>query len=172
VHGGALSPAEHEKHLARLREAALEALGLPADSALRASELYRLEHARTRGLPLEEVRERIARVRLYQRDRTAPRIAGARVAGVEVQLLRLGPALLLGLPAECTVDVGLAWKARAPAEHAQLVSIANGWLRYLPHPRNFASPGAHQRYEILQSTFVPEAAERLLGEAEALAVHV
>jgi hypothetical protein len=49
------------------------------------------------------------------------------------------------------------------------VSIANGWMRYLPHPRNFAEPGAHLKYEILQSTLVPDAAERLLARAEALA---
>jgi hypothetical protein len=29
-----------------------------------------------------------------------------------VQLLRLGPAWLLGVPAEATVDVGLDWKSR------------------------------------------------------------
>jgi len=169
VHAGALPPAEYERHLAELRARALAALDLPPDAEVRTSDFYRLEQERTRGLPADEVRERLARVRRYLRDRTAPRLAGGRVVGVEVQLLRLGPVLLLGLPAECTVDVGLAWKQRAPAEHAQLVSIANGWLRYLPHGRNFDEPQAHQRYEILQSTFERDAAERLLGEAQALA---
>ncbi|HEX2486062.1 MAG TPA: hypothetical protein VHQ66_12215, partial [Myxococcota bacterium] len=66
-------------------------------------------------------------------------------------------------------DVGLDWKRRAPAPRAAVVSIANGWMRYLPHPRNFAEPDAHQKYEVLQSTLVPDAAERLLARGEALA---
>ena len=33
-------------------------------------------------------------------------------------------------------------RAAAPA-HAALLSIANGWLRYLPHARNFREPDAH-----------------------------
>jgi hypothetical protein len=86
-----------------------------------------------------------------------------------VQVLRIGDALLLGLPLEPTVDVGLDWKRRAPAPHAALISIANGWMRYLPHPRNFAEPEAETKYEILQSTLVADAAERLLARAEALA---
>ena len=50
-----------------------------------------------------------------------------------------------------------------------IVSIANGWLRYFPHPRDFADPDADLRYEIAMSTFEPDAALRLL-EAGALPV--
>jgi len=49
-----------------------------------------------------------------------------------------------------------------------VLSIANGWMRYLPHPDDFAEPGAHQGYEVLTSTFVPEAARRLLEAGQAL----
>ena len=79
----------------------------------------------------------------YLRDRTAARFAFGAAPEVEVQVLRLGDALLLALPLEATTDVGLAWKARAAAPHAALVSIANGWMRYLPHGRNFVEPDAH-----------------------------
>lgn len=147
---------------------ALEALGLPADSEPRTGELFRLEQERTAGLPEAERRERIARVRRYLRDRTAQRFAGGREPEVEAQVLRLGAANLLALPAEPTVDVGLAWKQRMGAD-AAVVGIGNGWIRYLPHPRNFEEPLAHQKYEILQSTLVPDAAQLLLDEAEALA---
>ncbi len=151
------------------RRAALEALDLPADDPVGTGELYALASERTRGLPAEERRERIARARTYLRDRTAARFAGGAHPAVEVQLLQLGDALLLGLPAEPTVDVGLAWKARAPSPRASLVGIANGWLRYLPHPDNFAEPGAHRHYEVLMSTFAPDAALRLLEAGEELA---
>jgi len=49
-----------------------------------------------------------------------------------------------------------------------VVSIANGWLRYLPHPRNFAEPDAEHAYEVLMSTFGPDAATHLLDAADAL----
>jgi hypothetical protein len=151
------------------RRRALAALDLPEDSALGTAELFAAEQPRTAGYPAAERRERLARVRRYLRDRTAARFAFAETPEVLVQVLRIGDALLLGLPLEATVDVGLDWKRRAPAPHAALVSIANGWMRYLPHPRNFEEPDAGTKYEILQSTLVADAAERLLARAATLA---
>jgi hypothetical protein len=151
------------------RRQALAALELDAGREWGTGELYALERERTAHLPPEERRERLARVRRYLRDRTAARFAFGETPEVLVQVLRLGDAWLLGLPLEPTVDVGLDWKRRAPPSRAALVSIANGWMRYLPHARNFAEPGAHLHYEILQSTLVPDASERLLARAEALA---
>ena len=171
AHTGDLSAPEREACLARRRADALAALDLPTDAQAGALDLLRLERERTRHLPADEQRERLSRVRLYLRDLSSPRIAGGHVAEVEVQLLRLGPLVLLGLPIEVCVDVGLDWRARAEAlgeSHSSLVSIANGWLRYLPHRRNFEEPPADQGYEVLQSTFVSEAADRLLDAGERL----
>ena len=152
----------------RRRREALAALGLPPDSKAGTGELYRLEAERTAGLPEEERRERVAKVRLYLRDRTASRFAFGDEPEVEVQVLRIGDAHLVGFPLEPTVDVGLDWKQRLGRRHAAVVGIANGWIRYLPHSRNFEEPLAHQKYEILQSTLVPDASDRLLAEAERL----
>jgi hypothetical protein len=149
------------------REAALEALGLPADHPAGTAELFALERERTAHLPLDERRARLARVRLYLRNRTARRFAFGERPEVEVQVLRLGAARLLALPLEPLVDVGLAWKARCGSD-AAVVGIANGWLRYLPHPDNFAEPGADAKYEILQATLEPGAAEALLAAGERL----
>jgi hypothetical protein len=150
---------------------ALAALGLPADARPKVSELYALEHERTQHLPPAERRERIAVVRAYLRDRTARRFAFAEEAevDVEVQVLRVADALFLALPLEPTVDVGFDWKRRAPTARAAVLGIANGWMRYLPHEKNYREPGAHMNYEVLQSTLVPDAATRLLGAAETLA---
>ena len=63
--------------------------------------------------------------------------------------------------------MGAAWRERHGPE-AAVLSIANGWLRYLPHPRNFEAPNAHHGYEVLMSTLVPDAAERLLDTGDAL----
>lgn len=156
------SAADRAEALAGLRADALVALDQPADSQIRTSDFYRLESECTKGLRPDEVRNRISRVRRYLRDRTARRFAGGDEATVEVQVLRIGSMWLLGIPAECCVDVGLDWAERVGGEGSTVVSIANGWLRYLPHPRNFRERHALQRYEILQSTFGPDAAEHLL----------
>ena len=151
------------------RRAALQALGLPEDAKLGTGEIYRLEQERTAHLPLAERRERIACVRRYLRGHTAARVAGGACPEVEVQVLRLGPVLLLALPAEPSVEVGLDWKARCGSAHAAVLGIANGWLRYLPHTHSYEVPLAHQHYEVLQAVLVPEAAEQLLQAGARLA---
>lgn len=148
---------------ADLRADALAALDLPEDAKAGIGDLFRMEAERTAQYPQQERRERIARVRRYLRDRTARRFAFGDTPEVVVQVLQLGPLRLLALPFEPTVDVGLAWEARVADHPAAVLSIAGGWMRYLPHSQNFEEPGAHLAYEILQSTFVPEAAERLLA---------
>ena len=108
---------------------------------------------------------------LYLRDKTAPFfVGGRRELAVEVQVLQLADTGLLALPLEPTTNVGLDWKRRARGRvaHAGVAGIANGWLRYLPHAQDFAHPQAAQHYEILQSTFTPDAAERLLQKGDQL----
>lgn len=158
------------------RAAALEAARLRAVSALALDPAldpdvgawFRLIAERTAALPADDARPRIAAVRAYLRDRTAPYFAGGLCPSLSLQVLRLGPAALLTLPAEATTDVGLAWKARLGGAPGSVLSIANGWFRYLPDARNFAEPEAGQHYEILMSTFVPDAATRLLEAGESL----
>lgn len=169
VHGFDAGEVAYHEGLERSRADAHRALGLGAEERVSTVELFRLERERTRDLPASERRERIARVRRHLRDRTAPRFAFAHEPRVEAQVLRIGEAWLLGLPAEPTVNVGLDWQRRAGGRPASVVGIANGWLRYLPHAEDFRDPEAHLKYEILQSTLVPQAAGRLLDEAESLA---
>jgi hypothetical protein len=166
VHGGA-DDAAAERALAERAAEAARALGLDPAEPLRVSRALALEAERTAGLDPDERRERLARVRLFVRDRTAARIAGGRRPDVEVRLLRLGDAVWLGLPAEATAELGLAWKAGRPAGSA-LLSNVGGWLRYLPHPDRFRAPHAHHHYEVLMSTLEPEAAARLLEAGAAL----
>ncbi|HBZ70830.1 MAG TPA: hypothetical protein DEP35_14285 [Deltaproteobacteria bacterium] len=177
AHPGASSEAERRERLASNRSAALRALGLEPARRIRSQDLFRLAYERTRALPADERRSLVSKVRLDLRDRQAAWFAGGRAADVEVQVLRLGPLRLLALPLEPTVDVGLDWKRRIGATcggaPAAILAIANGWLRYLPHGRNFLESNADQGYEVLTSTFQPDAAERLLaaGEELALAMH-
>jgi hypothetical protein len=162
VHGAAGGEAAREALLSGERAAALAALGLDAADEPSVGALFAATHARTRHLPRDEARRRIAVARRYLRDRTARAFAGGLAPEVAVQVLRLGPAWLLALPLEATVEVGLEWKRRRGGAPGAIVSIANGWLRYLPHPRDFAEPDADLRYEVAMSTFEPDAALRLL----------
>ena len=169
VHGAADGEPARRSVLAAGLARALAALEVdPATAEPSVGELFAMTHERTRHLPRDEARRRIAVARAYLRDRTAPRFAGGVTPSVGVQVLRLGPAWLLGVPAEATVDVGLDWKSRLGDAPGSVVSIANGWFRYLPHPRNFAEADAELRYEIAMSTFVPDAAARLLDGGDAL----
>lgn len=151
-----------EELLEERRVEAMAALGLESEERLRVRDFYRLEHERTAHLQIDEQRERLACVRLYLRDLQAPLFAGGERVSVEVQRLALGPLELWALPFEVTADVGLALAARAGSRLAMPLSIANGWLRYLPHPEHFELPGANQQYEVLNSVFPADAAQRLL----------
>lgn len=172
VHGAGAGPEAARAALAAGRKDALAALDLPADSEVGTGELFRLAGERTRALPPEECRARRARARRYLRDRTAARFAGGTHPEVEAQVVRLGDALVLGLPLEATVAVGLAWRERIESPFACVLSIANGWLRYLPHPDEFDEPGSERAYEILMSTFEPDAARRLLASGVQLAAEI
>jgi hypothetical protein len=169
VHAATEHGDAREDVLAAERDAALRALDFdPAAEEPNVGALFAATHDRTRHLPRDEARRRIAMARRYLRDRTAPRFAGGHVVKVSAQVLRLGPAWLLALPAEATTNVGLDWKARLDGAPGAVVSIANGWYRYLPHARDFAHPAADEHYEISMSTFAPDSAERLLDAADAL----
>jgi hypothetical protein len=169
VHGAADGDDARRAVLEAGRKRALAALDVdPAGPEPGVGELFAMTHERTRHLPRDEARQRIAIARAYLRDRTAPRFAGGVAPSVCVQVLRLGPAWLLAVPAEATVDVGLDWSSRLGGAPGAVVSIANGWFRYLPHARNFAEPDAELRYEVAMSTFVPDAASRLLDAGVAI----
>lgn len=169
LHLGELPPAELEAELARRKAELASELGV--GELPRLSELYDFASDSARALPIAAARERIARVRGYLRDRSAPFFAGnRREVEVEVQTLAIGRALLLALPLEPTTAVGEDWRARVAARGLGLVvGIGNGWLRYLPHASDLAHPQSHQHYEVLQSLLAPGACEALLTAGHELA---
>jgi hypothetical protein len=171
LHLGDLAPAEAQAELARRKAEIARLLGLREAELPRLGELYDRASDSARQLPVAEARERIATVRRYIRDRSAPYFAGnRREVEVEVQVLAIGRALLLALPLEPTSAVGADWRARAAAHGLGLVvGIGNGWLRYLPHASDLAHPAAHQHYEVLQSLLAPGACEVLLETGLSLA---
>jgi len=171
IHLGDRTPAAARAELEERKGEIARLLGTTADSLPRIAELWDFASAATRDLPIAEARERIAQVRLYVRDKTSPFfVANRRELDVEVQVLRIGRALLLGLPLEPTTNVGLDWKHRIGSDRmGAVIGIANGWLRYLPHAADLSHPGAHGHYEVLQSLLAPGACEALLSAGEKLA---
>lgn len=169
---GDRSPAEARRELDARKAALASELGLELADFPRLSGLGAAAFERAHQLPMARARELLSLTRLYLRDKSAPFFAGGeRQADVEVQVLRIGDAILLGLPVEPTTNVGLDWKRRMRGRFARagVVGIANGWLRYLPHADDLAHPDARLHYEVLESILAPGASERLLEAGERLA---
>lgn len=59
----------------------------------------------------------------------------------ELQAIRLGEGVLLGLPAEVFTEVGSAVKAQSPFPHTLLVTYANGDVGYIPTEQDFEAGG-------------------------------
>jgi hypothetical protein len=88
-------------------------------------------------------------------------VAEERVQVAEIQCLELGDELLVGLPAEPFVELGLAIKEAAFPRRATVVGLANGMVGYVPTGAAFRRGG----YETTLSTvskLAPEAGELLV----------
>ncbi len=168
---GQLSAADAERELEKRKQQLADRIDICVKQLPRLSELESFVRGRIEGRPEPEARACIGLLRSYIRDKTAPFfVGGRRQFDLEVTLIRIGDSALLALPLEATVEVGLDWKARVARRglRGALVSIANGWLRYLPHPRDLAHPRAHLHYEVLSSLLAPGACEKLLATGEQL----
>ena len=76
--------------------------------------------------------------------------------------LDFGDLVILGLPAEVTVEVAFDWQERLPDRPAIIASLLNGCLGYLPHERNHLEKDAAQLYETVSTPFSRSASQTLL----------
>ncbi len=171
IHLGDRTPEAARTELERRKIEIARLLGVKPEAMPRLGELWDFASTASRDLPVAAAREMIAQVRLYIRDKTSSFfVRGRRELDLEVQVLCIGRAVLLGLPLEPTSQVGLDWRDRIGAGRiGAVIGIANGWLRYLPHAADLEHPRAHQHYEVLQSLLAPGACEVLLAAGESLA---
>jgi hypothetical protein len=91
----------------------------------------------------------------------------AKSQALEVHAFRLGDAVLMGLPGEAFVEIGLAIKAASPVPHTFVLGTTNGDVGYIPTAAAFAEGGyeverAYQFYGICN--FTP-AVEKTLTDA-------
>ena len=106
------------------------------------------------------VDELYARLLLLRIDQQAGERSGKEAPKhlpVEIQGIRIGGTVLIGVPVELFVEVGLSVKAASPGKHAWVLGYTNGSMGYLPSREAYAEGG----YEVVSSIFAPEAATAL-----------
>ena len=79
------------------------------------------------------------------------------------QALRIGDAVFATVPAEYFTENGLRIKELSAPRFTFVVSLANGWLGYVPHPEAFQRQGGHETFPALWSKMEVQAG-RLLGD--------
>ncbi len=139
------------KELPPLAEAEAEAMAC----------LRRRDELRAAGASAAEIEDATWRTKRAQmRWNQALTYGSRRTAAVEVQGIALGDAVLVGVPLEPFVDIGLRVKARSPFALTHVSGYSNGWLGYLPNRRGYREGG----YEVDATPFA-EGADEVLVEA-------
>ncbi|MGB9594747.1 MAG: neutral/alkaline non-lysosomal ceramidase N-terminal domain-containing protein [Candidatus Poribacteria bacterium] len=89
----------------------------------------------------QEERDRHLRVARYNRE-TLKRIErGDAPIPVEIQVLRIGDAMIIGIPGEVFVGLGLQIKRESPAPYTFISETTNGWIGYIPTVGTYAEGG-------------------------------
>ncbi|MCK4400940.1 hypothetical protein KAW08_01395, partial [bacterium] len=83
-----------------------------------------------------------------------------KTANIEIQLISIGDILLVGLPGEPFVEIGLAIKKGSKFNHTFIIGLANAYVGYIPTEEAFKEGGYTTR-PARWSKLVPEA-ERLI----------
>lgn len=113
------------------------------------------------------------------RGANLPRIYAERTLGMDkypakgevpLQLLRIGDVCIGTMPCEVFCEIGLEFKERSPLKPAFLVSLAHGYLGYLPSPRQHRLGG----YETWLGTnrLEPTASDKMLEQLVEMAAEV
>jgi len=79
----------------------------------------------------------------------------------EVQTLRLKDTVIVGVPGEVFVELGLEIKHRSPAMYTLVLELANDAIGYLPTAKAFTEGG----YEVSSSLYDPNAGDILVEKA-------
>jgi hypothetical protein len=105
----------------------------------------------------------------YRRVRETLRLVDLGSADIpcEVQVLRLGDALIVALPGELFCRFGLELKAASPAPVTLIAAYANGYVGYLPGREDY-DLGGYETALGPWTRLAPGGTERLLHEARGL----
>ena len=86
----------------------------------------------------------------------------------EVQMVRIGPAAIVSVPAEYFCSFGLDIKARSPFDPTFVVELANGCVGYVPDAQAVRDQSGYEPRTARSSKLAPEAGEQLADAAVAL----
>jgi hypothetical protein len=106
--------------------------------------------------------EQVAKVFREMRKELAPMQGQERTTWLQV--MRIGPVAVVGVPAEFFTKLGLEVKHRSPYKHTVVVELANDWIGYTPD-REAHKLGGYQTWTGLHSYAEPGTGERLVDEA-------
>ncbi len=81
-----------------------------------------------------------------------------------LQVIRIGPVAVVGVPGELFTHLGLEIKRQSPFPHTVVVELANDWIGYIPD-REGHRLGGYQVWTGLHSYVEPGTGERLVEQA-------
>lgn len=79
----------------------------------------------------------------------------------EIQVFRIGETFFGAIPAEYFSQHALRIKEQSPAARTFVVSLANGWLGYIPHKAAFDRIGGHESTWCFSSKMEPNAGDMM-----------
>jgi neutral ceramidase len=135
---------------------------LLSDAQARLDEAQRrLDDLKERAAPAAEIEAETFAVKRANMTLSRAQTYGGREAfPVELHLLQIGPAVLVGAEGEPFAEMGLQIKAGSPWPATWFGGYTGGWAGYIPTPDAYPQGG----YEVDTSPFAPEAAGRLVME--------
>ena len=84
---------------------------------------------------------------------------------VEIQTFRIGEAVFAAMPAEYFMEHGLRIKEESAFPHTYVISLANGWIGYIPTQKAFQRKGGHETTSALWSKMCHEAGDQMANTA-------
>src|SRR5215203_1238970 len=121
----------------------------------------RLDDVKLRAAPTAEIEAAtFATKRANMTLSRAQTYGGQQDFPVELHLLQIGPAVLVGTEGEPFAEIGLEIKTGSPWPATWFGGYTGGWAGYIPTPDAYPQGG----YEVDTSPFAPEAAGRLVAE--------
>ncbi|MBL8127165.1 MAG: hypothetical protein JNM64_05990, partial [Chloroflexia bacterium] len=124
----------------------------------------RLDALKQAGAPTAEVEAATFVVKRANMARSrAEMYGGLETFPIEMHLLKIGPAVLVGVEGEPFAEIGLAVKAASPVANTWFGGYTGGWAGYVPTAEAYPLLG----YEVETSPFAPEAADILVAETVA-----
>lgn len=137
-----------------------------AEAQARVDEAHRLlDDLKQQGAPGAEIEAAtfatkranmaLSRVHAYGGQESVP---------VELQVMQIGPAVLVGTEGEPFAEIGLEIKAASPFAATWFGGYTGGWAGYIPTAADYPLQG----YEVETSPFAPAAAAQVVSETVAL----